>query len=177
MDCRKTGREGAGRLNFEPRDYYRASRERIKQAQDLYRQDSKDERSTNHHPLAFYTCGVAVECMLRAFITRRTREFDGRHDLEILLGQSGLLSLDRMARLEDAELARLKRELGGAVNTVNRLWNNSLRYASEDRLRSYLHELKFDQGIKGDSVKEGLRRLLEASSRVVDRGVILWETT
>jgi hypothetical protein len=163
-------------VDFEPSDYYRAARERIKQAQDLYRQDSKDERSTNHHPLAFYTCGVAVECMLRAFITRRTREFDGRHDLEILLGQSGLLSLDKAARLDDADLDRLKIELGGAVNKVNRLWNNSLRYASENRLRAYLHELKFDQKIKGDSLKEGLRQLLEASSRVIDRGVMVWET-
>ncbi len=161
-------------MNFESRDYYRASLERIKQAQDLYRQDSRDKRSTNHHPLAYYSCGVAVECMLRAFITRRTKEFDGRHDLQILLDQSGLLTIRGTAGLDDDEFDRLKRELGGSIGTVNRLWNNSVRYASEGRLRSHLHEMGLAHGIKGDVLKENLRKLLEASTRIIERGVTLW---
>ena len=162
-------------MNFEPVDYFRAAIERIKQSRDYYRKDGKEDLSTNHHPLAFYTCGVAVECMLRAFITRKTREFDGRHDLGLLLKQSGLLDLNQISALDDDDLSRLKKELGGAVSKVNRFWNNSLRYASEARLRSYLHELGLDRGIKGDVLKENLRQLLESSTRIIDRGVILWE--
>jgi hypothetical protein len=164
-------------LDFEPDDYYRAALERIKQSRDFYRRDSKEDLATNHHPLAFYTCGVAIECMLRAFITLRTKEFDGRHDLFILLIQSGLLENDRASQLDDEELEQLKKELSGDVNKVNRLWNNSLRYASESRIRSHLHELGLDRGIKGDALKENLRRLLESSSRIIDRGVLLWEAT
>ena len=162
-------------MNFEPSDYYRASLERIKQSRDFYRKDSKKDPSINHHPLAFYTCGVAVGCMLRAFITLKSKEFDGRHDLNLLLIQSGLLDLKPNSKLGDDELFRLKKEFGGAVGRVNRLWNNSLRYASEARLRTYSRELGFDRGFKGDPLKENLRQLLESSSRVIDRGVLLWE--
>ena len=113
--------------------------------------------------------------MLRAFINRRTREFDGRHDRQLLLDQSGLLEIRGTAGLDEDDLGRLKRELGGAVGMVNRLWNNSLRYASANRLRSHLHEMGFDRGIKGDALKEVLRRLLEGSSRIIDQGVTIWE--
>jgi hypothetical protein len=162
-------------MEFLPRDYFAASLERIKQARDLYRQDSKDERTTYHHPIAYYICGVAVECMLRAFIMRRTREFDGRHDLILLLDQSGLLNIQDAPNLSAEELIRLKSDFGGTVGKVNRLWNNSLRYASEARLRAHLHEMGFDRGIKGDPLKEILRQLLESASRTIDKGALLWE--
>jgi HEPN domain-containing protein len=161
---------------FEPNDYYQASLERLQQARDYYHRDTRLELTTNHHPLAFYLCGVAVECMLRAFITLRTKEFDGRHDLEILLNESELLDQPSVPGLDQENLERLKKELGGAVGFLNRLWNNSLRYASEARIRSSLHERGFDRKIKGDPLKENLRKLLESSSRIIDRGVILWET-
>ena len=163
-------------VEFKPDDYYEASLERIKQAQDVYRRSATLEFTTNHHPVAYYHCGVAVECMLRAFITLRTKEFDGRHDLMLLLDESGLLDLSDSTGLDDESLGRLKRKFGGDVGRVNRLWNNSLRYASEARIRSYLHELKFDRGIKGDPLKENLRRLLESSSRIIEGGVMLWES-
>ena len=163
-------------MDFKPNDYYQAAWERIKQAQDVYRRDTKLEFRASHHPIAYYHCGVAVECMLRAFITLKTKEFDGRHDLVLLLNESGLLGLNRVQGLDDKSLGRLRIELGGAVQSINRLWNNSLRYASEARIRSYLHELGLDRRIKGDPLKENLRRLLESSIKVIDRGVMLWES-
>jgi hypothetical protein len=166
-------------VEIDPIDYYRAAIERLEQAQNLYRRDSTGERTVNHHALAYYTAGVAVECLLRAFITRRTREFEGRHNLDLLFQQSGLLGFDpgstRLAHLSDAEVQAIKRDLGGAVGRVNRVWNNALRYASEERLRSHLYGLGLHQGIKGDILKENLRRLLEAARRIIDRGIILWE--
>lgn len=148
---------------------------------DLYRQDTKDERSVNHHGLALYVAGVAVECMLRAFLTRRTREFDSRHDLKGLLLESGILDLDAasvpLARLSEEELASIKKELGSAVSRVYRVWRNGFRYAPETRLRSHLHEMDLDRGIKGDVLKENLRRVLEASNIIVMRGSVLWEAS
>jgi HEPN domain-containing protein len=170
------GQEPINTVDFKPNDYYQAARERIKQARDVYRQDFKREFTANHHPVAYYHCGVAVECMLRAFITLRTKDFDGRHDLMVLLDESGLLGLNRVRGLDERSLIRMKIELGSAVQSVNRLWINSLRYASEARIRSYLHELGLDRGIKGDPLKENLRRLLESSTKVIDRGVMLWES-
>ena len=163
-------------MDFRPNDYYQASLERIKQVRDIYQKGAIQEFAANHHPLAYYHCGVAIECMLRAFITLKAKEFDGRHDLVVLLDESGLLDLDRVPGLDDERLRALKSELAGAVQLAHRLWSNSLRYASESRLRSYLRDRKFDRGIKGDPLKENLRRLLEASTRIIDRGVMLWES-
>ena len=156
-------------------DYYQAAFKRIRQARDVYPQDSSLAFSMNHHPLAYYHSGVAVECLLRAFITLRTKEFNGRHDLILLLDESALLNLESHPGLDSESQEKLKRELGGAVQLVNRLWNNSLRYASEARIRAHLHEMGFDWGIKGEPLKENLCRLLEASGRIIERGVLLWE--
>jgi HEPN domain-containing protein len=162
---------------FEPRHYYRAALERIEQARELYRQDHR----VNHHTLAFYAAGLAVECMLRAFLTRHSREFEGRHDLIKLFEESGILDLDPsspgLSKLSDEELESIKKDLGVAVARVNRLWRNNVRFASGSYLKSYLHELGLDRGIKGDVVKENLRRLLEACNLILNRGVILWEAS
>ncbi len=97
----------------------------------------------------------------------------------LLFEQSGILDLNRASKqiseFSDDDLRRFKRELGGAVGRVNRLWSNNYRYASEGRLRSHLHDMGLDRGIKGDYLKENLRQLLEASKRIIDRGILLWE--
>jgi hypothetical protein len=162
-------------------EYYEAGLERFKQARDLYRQDSKDDRSVNHHALAYYAAGLAVECLLRAFTTRVSREFEGRHNLERLFQQSGILDLDasslQLSRFSAGELGEAKRDFGGAVGHVNRVWNNTFRYASSARIRSHLVELGLHHGIKGDILKENLRRLLDSTQRIFDRGIRIWEAT
>jgi HEPN domain-containing protein len=164
-------------VRFDSRDYYRASHERIRQAWTLYNRFDGDD--ANLHPLALYTAGVAVECMLRAFITRRSREFDSRHDLRDLFIESGILDIKpdskAYARMGELELQRLKQQLGSAVGYLSRVWNNAYRYASESQLRSHLFELRLAEEIKGDPLIEILWRMLHASQLIIDRETVLWE--
>jgi HEPN domain-containing protein len=164
-------------MNYEARDYYRAALERIKQTRDLYRK----ERQVNHHSLAFYAAGLAVECMLRAFVTLKSKEFESRHDLEALFQESGILGMNHqdpgLAKLPEVRLESIKKELGAAVSRVNRLWRNSLRFSSETHVKSHLHELGADRGIKGDVLKENLRRLIGSCDIIIQRGTVLWESS
>lgn len=75
-------------MDFTAGHYFRASVERMSQAQHLYRQGE------GHYALAMYTAGLAVECLLRAYMVKRSREFESRHDLLLLFKESGILNVD-----------------------------------------------------------------------------------
>lgn len=62
--------------------YRTAAREHLERAQDLF--------SSGSYYLAHYLSGLAVECHLRAWVLTKTREFDSRHDLEMLAKKSGI---------------------------------------------------------------------------------------
>lgn len=165
-------------MNFEPKDYYRAALERMEQARSLFRRGL--DLPVNMHPLAMGAAGVAVECLLRAFITRRNREFDGRHDLTRLYEQSGLWNLEpdvaKRRGLPEIQLTRYKREVDAAINTVHRLWQNNFRYADERRLRSHLHTIDSTWRGRGDILAEKLRDILNAAGKIIERGTVLWES-
>lgn len=72
------------------------------------RREAKALLSAGFYPGAYYLCGYAVECALKACIAKQTRRYDFpvrrtdkiyTHDLEVLLGQAGLASeLEREQR-------------------------------------------------------------------------------
>lgn len=76
-------------MDFTAEHYYRASHERMSQAHHLYREGD------GFYALAMYTAGVAVECLLRAYLLKRNRQFESRHDLLLLFKESGVLHVDR----------------------------------------------------------------------------------
>jgi HEPN domain-containing protein len=77
-------------MDFTASHYFRAALERMSQAHHLYRQGA------GYYALAMYTAGLAVECMLRAFMLRGGRvEFESRHDVLLLARESGILNVDR----------------------------------------------------------------------------------
>ena len=61
-----------------------------------------------------------------------------------------------------------------ALNDVVFLWHNNLRFASESTLKAYLLSINRVRGVKGDPLKKNALDLLEASQKVIDRGVTLW---
>jgi len=108
-------------------DYYAASFQRIADFQHL-------EKEPKSIIFKVYCAGVAIECMLRAFITKNNVEFDSKHDLDKLLIDSGVLSL--------IETQEEKEELIVAIKKAKNLWNNNLRYFSDKRLKRLIgHEL------------------------------------
>ncbi len=78
--------------------------------------------------LALYVAGVAAEAALRSRIPPGT-VFDGRHDLVRLALTAGYIG--GTARTIPRRTERL--------NTFNRLWRNSFRYMSDDKIARILH--------------------------------------
>ena len=79
-----------------------------------------------------YCAGVSIECMFRAYISKYTKEFDTKHDLEKLYAKSLLGS---QFDIEEKE------QLTIAVKRANKIWSNNLRYTSEKRMKGLIaHE-------------------------------------
>lgn len=160
-------------MDFSADHYFWASAERMSQAQHLYRQGD------GYYALSMYTAGLAVECLLRAYMVRRKREFESRHDLLLLFKESGILDVDpdRLKRkgLKDAQIQEHQAILWSSVNDVFILWRNSYRFASESRLLAHLKKMKLYDKAKGGLLKAKSYQLLTAAQRFVDKGVFQWQ--
>lgn len=158
-------------MDFTSEHYYRASLERMRQAQELYRTEAS-------YALTMYVAGVAVECMLRAYRLKKTTEFESRHDVVLLFKECGLLSLDpdklRRKGLSEEETRVNLRTMEHAIRVVFALWHNNYRYASEARLLAHLKRLKLYRGVRGDVLKANAIELLKAAQLFVDTGTQLW---
>lgn len=159
-------------MDFTADHYFRASVERLSQAERLYRV------GTGCYALSMYTAGVAVECMLRAYMVKRKREFESRHDLLLLFKESGMLKVDsdvlKRKGLTDEQILEHQKMLQTSVNDVVTLWRNNFRYASEARLLAHFRKLKLYHKVKGDLLKAKAFDLLKAARRFIERGVFQW---
>ena len=159
-------------MEFSPDHYFQTAIQRTRQAQALFRQGSS-------FALAIYVGGVAVECMLRAYKGRRHSIFDEKHDLLRLFAASGMLLVDpaklRSKNWTNAKIERHIHTLRAAVNEIVRLWSNSYRFASEERLRAHLKKATRYRKIKGDYLKEQAREFLNSVQTFIDLGVVQWQ--
>jgi HEPN domain-containing protein len=161
-------------MDFTADHYYRAALERLSQAHHLYRE------GRGNYALAMYAAGLAVESMLRAFLLKRgKRAFESRHNLLLLAKESGMLSVNRdnlkKKGLTDEQIEEHERALWTFINDIFILWHNNYRFASEARLLAHLKKMKLYEGLKGDPLKANALRLLSASQRFIDRGVLQWQ--
>ncbi len=160
-------------MQFRDKEYYRASLERLRQAQVLYAKDDA-------YALTMYCGGLAVECLLRAFRLKKDKHFEGRHDLDELLKASGILRVgeEHMRNLgkDEEDVRKSSVEFRGAMNEIAVLWHNNLRFASEARLKAHLTRIKRVQRTKGNPLKKNAADLINAAQLVVNRGMVLWES-
>ncbi len=158
-------------MRFTANQYYQAGVERMNQARALYREGSS-------YALAMYCGGLAVESLLRAFRWTEDESFEGRHDLMELLKASRLLRIDdeymRRKGASEEDIRQSGLNLRASVNEVVILWHNSLRFASETRLKGFLSQLGRLKGVKGDPLKKNALDLLTSAHSVIVRGVTLW---
>ncbi len=160
-------------MDFTADHHFRAALERMSQAHHLYRE------GTGNYAVTMYVAGLAVECLLRAFMLRRGKTaFESRHNVLLLVKESGMLAVDR-DRLEEkgltsAQIENHEKELWASVNDVFILWHNNYRFASEARLLAHLKKMKLYEGVRGDPLKANALRLLTAAQRFIDRGVLQW---
>jgi hypothetical protein len=160
-------------MDFTADHYFRAAVERMNQAQHLYREGA------GYYALAMYAAGLAVECILRAFLLKRGKEeFESRHDVLLLAKESGMLDVDRAQLkakgLTDKQVEAHEKALSGSVNDVYVLWRNNYRFASEARVLAHLKRMRLYEGVKGDLLKANALRLLNAAQRFLDKGVLQW---
>lgn len=159
-------------MDLTSEHYFRASIERLRQAKHLY-------RASDSYALAMYVAGVAVECMLRAYMVKKKAEFDARHDLLLLLQESGMLKVnpDILTKkgLSDNDIESHRRTLQKAASTVYGLWRNDYRYASEARLLAHIKRRKLYRKAKGDQLKASAYQLLVATEVFIERGILQWD--
>lgn len=146
---------------FTHTDYYTASESRYYDLHHL-------RKDTNSTIFSLYCAGVVIECMLRAYITRYTREFDSKHDLLKLYVKSRLASYLN----DDAE----KLKLTVAITKAGKIWKNDLRYASQKRMKRIIaHEIvktKFVDINKYILIRN--KDLIEATELIYKTGKSKW---
>ena len=140
--------------------YRDAATEHVTVARELYDSDRL--------VLANYVAGLAVECMLRAYRLKIDPEFDSRHDID---------KLYKLARFADVIPSSEVEEVGAALGDVIALWSNENRFLSYAALRRRWTKRKLYKGIRGDFVKERVRRLVNAASQIVTTGAVRWNSS
>ena len=127
--------------------------------------DAGQLQRLQRYPLAMYTAGLAVECMLRAF-RQQGREHASHHDV------TGHFRACDWDRLGDSAKAKLR----GPIQTVHMLWLNNFRYCPEARLRSYLNEIGYYRKVQRDSdtLKVACIDLMNAATSIVTIGDERW---
>ena len=138
-------------------EYFQASQDHIEEARLLLNE--------NKYAYSHFTAGLAVECMFRAYAVRNGAAFDGKHDLR---NWFALARFDEVIRPVHAE------QIAAAYDIVVLQWNSTQRYYSEGFLRAHFRNNRFDRGIRGNTVKELTRRLVEAAFEVVTEGKLRW---
>ncbi len=145
-------------MRIEAADYFVAAKERLSEANLLYEKE--------RYALAMYIAGVAVESLLRAYISHIDKTLEAAHNLKLLWKTSKLRFL-----VSPAESL----QLDAANSTLFRRWKNDLRYTSNDRLRRRLKRLKLDRSIRGDFLKENCRNAIEAATSILKVGAAKWQ--
>jgi HEPN domain-containing protein len=137
--------------------YRRAAREHLERAQDLFDNGS--------YFLAHYLSGLAVECHLRAWLVRKTKEFDSRHDLDRLAVESGFYR----AVADDQDW-----DPSAVITTAQKRWRSNHRYYSERQLLDYLTEIRAEFKVKGERWKNLARTMVHCAYEVIRQGEKKW---
>jgi hypothetical protein len=112
-----------------------------------------------------YLCGLAVECMLRAYRWAIDSNWDGRHVLPRLYKESGF---DELVSEKDAE------RMAASFSTITSRWSNNHRYTSPSKLAKYLNEIGATRNVKGDKLKRNSGEMYDAAEYIVGLGKNRW---
>jgi hypothetical protein len=125
-------------------------------------------KTIERYPLAMYSAGVAVECMLRAF-RHPDRDHLPHHDVTLHFRGCD------MDRLGEPACKQLR----GPIQTVHNLWLNNFRYAAEQQVRRYLKQIKYFSRVNknADPLKAACIELLDAALEIVRIGDGRWKNS
>ena len=115
--------------------------------------------------LAHYLAGLAVECHLRAYLRRRTNQFDARHDLRELAKEADFYRI--VPREQENEFIT-------DFQTLNIRWRSNHRYCSERQFLDYMNDIHAEFNQKGDRWKNISRTALNIAYKVIGKGEAEW---
>lgn len=139
-------------------EYRVAARQHLQAAYETHAQELY---VTSH-----YLCGLAVECIWRAYRWRRQEPWDGGHVLNSLYKESRFDDV-----IPDEQVARAAEH----INRVITCWSNNHRYTSGAKLLQYLNAVGVTTRVKGDKLRHSSSRMYEAAEFVVLLGLEKWK--
>ncbi|GAB4467368.1 MAG: hypothetical protein OHK0029_39280 [Armatimonadaceae bacterium] len=142
--------------------YRDAAKEHLGRADRLF--------ENNEYFLAHYIAGLAVECHLRAYVRRATKEFDSRHDLNGLAKESGFYDLVPLKQVESFSVK---------FSILNARWRSNHRYFSERQFLDYMNEpnamAQEDFQARGNKWKNLSRTVLNLAHEIINLGEAKWD--
>jgi hypothetical protein len=148
-------------VEVRPDHYYQAAIGRLNDVTSLQATGGGDSAGAAHF------CGLSVECALRALMPKDSVFYD-RHNP---------LALARAGAWKTAD-DRAYGNLSPALNELTILWNNKLRFSSEDRFLAFCRDKVQSAGLKvsrgGSPAKVLCGRLFDVSNRAFTECARLW---
>jgi len=137
--------------------YRAAAKEHLDRASQLFQEE--------RYFLSHYLAGLAVECHLRAYLLRRTNQFEARHDLRELAKDSKFYAIVPKD---------LEAEFSGDFEMLNLRWRSNHRYYSEKEFLDYMTEIRAEFNTKGERWKNISRTVLNLAHKVINQGERKW---
>lgn len=144
-------------VEFTAQSYHKAALQHLRFAGDAH--------NAGLYFYAHYFSGLSVECILRAYKLKISKEFDARHDL---------YELAKAAKFLNLVSSDLQEEYGIKFNTLNIRWRSNQRFMEEKQLKRYLSGLRADFDKKGDRFKNNSLTVYEIAYDIVNLGDRKW---
>lgn len=119
-----------------------------------------------NYALAIYVSGVSVECLFRAYRSKRGLPPRFDHHLAPLSEEAGFPDL--LPRADQSAY-------DAALSTLIAGWRNAHRFRSNEAMRRFLKGMELDRRIKGNYLKENANRMASAAITLVGLGVQQWQ--
>ncbi len=140
--------------------YRSAAKEHLERAQSQFEEGS--------YYLTHYLSGLAVECHLRAWLRRKTADFElySRHDLRRLANESQFYGVVPAGRVS---------HFSTVVTTAYQRWKCNHRYYSERQFFEEIARIQTKPEMRGERWKEHVARImLNCAYEVVNEGEAQW---
>ena len=145
-------------MNFGKDSYKSGALERLRDAQVL--KESKRFCAT------VYIAGRAVEAMFRAYYWKtKSNLLNTGHSIKDLAKECGIY---------DYVGKKGQQKMAASIQTLIRLWENDLRYASNTKLCDKVRKYSSYQGKDNDVAFMVARDALEAATGILTTGVAVW---
>jgi len=154
-------------MKLSAEDYMDAALEHLELARRAY-QDHRE------YMVAYYFSGVAVESVLRAYLSAASGDWYAGHDIYELANRSRFLDLIAPTAWD---------EWKGRLSEMSTRWRSEHRYCSEHALKRYilssgLHLRKGGDGktgyVPGNLLKNNALRVLDLAREIVAEGYKRW---